>query len=334
MNHANSSSSPKRKPTHDLLVAGELNVDLILSQVNDLPALEKERIAEGVTLTLGSSSAILASNAAALGLKVAFAGRIGHDPFGSVCLDALNLRGVDTSAIRLTDDVQTGLTCIFTSGNQRGMITYPGAMERFTIRDIPESLLASARHLHVSSYYLQTGLRQDAARLFRTAKAMGLSSSLDTNWDPAEEWADDIHEVLPYVDIFLPNDEEAKHISRTASVEDAIAMLSARCGLVVVTCGAAGIVARTGDRVIRVKGIRLETVDTVGAGDTFNAGFLSSHLRGTSLEDSIIAGILSSAFSTQRAGGTAAFDHPSQYHAFAETHRSAIILHEEPATIP
>lgn len=326
-------SSPTARP-RDLLVAGELNVDLILSNINELPTLEKERIVDGMTLTLGSSSAILAANAAALGLDVAFAGRIGHDAFGAVCLDALRRRGVDTAAILATDDAQTGLTCIFTSGRQRGMITYPGAMERFTIRDIPESLLRSARHLHLSSYYLQTGLRPDAAELFRSAKALGLTTSLDTNWDPSEEWADDIHEVLPHVDIFLPNDEEAKHISRARTVDGALAVLAGYGGLVVVTCGADGILARTGDRLFRVRGIRLDTVDAVGAGDTFNAGFLSRYLRGASIEDSIVAGILSSAFSTQKAGGTAAFDHPAHFHAFAELHRPSIHVHEEPLPVP
>lgn len=309
-----------RSPRVDLFVVGELNVDLILDQVQGLPELEKEKIASGMTLTLGSSSAILAANAAALGLKVAFLGRIGRDTFGSLCIDSLIERGVDTSHIIETDGVQTGLTCIFTSGRKRGMITYPGAMELLTIHDITDDMLMNSRHLHLSSYYLQTGLRPDVAKLFQRAKDLHLTTSFDTNWDPADLWDTDIYDVLRHVDVFLPNDDEAMRISRKSTLEEALEFLSTMCGVVVATCGSKGIRARQGSNLFTIDGLTLSTVDAVGAGDTFNSGFLSKYIHGATLEECLQMGILSSAFSTQYAGGTAAFDHLDTFETFIKTH--------------
>lgn len=309
-----------RSPRVDLFVVGELNVDLILDQIQGLPELEKEKIAAGMTLTLGSSSAILAANAAALGLSVGFVGRIGRDTFGTLCVDSLSKRGVDTTHIIETDDVQTGLTCIFTSDRKRGMITYPGAMEHLTINDITDDMLLNSRHLHLSSYYLQTGLRADVAGLFQRAKDLHLTTSFDTNWDPEDKWDTDIYDVLRYVDVFLPNDDEAMRISRKSTLDEALEFLSSMCGVVVATCGSKGIRARQGSNVFSIDGLSLTTVDAVGAGDTFNSGFLSKFIPGAPLEECLQMGILSSAFSTQYAGGTAAFDHLDAFKTFIKTY--------------
>lgn len=314
-----------RSPRVDLFVVGELNVDLILDQIQGLPELEKEKIATGMTMTLGSSSAILAANAAALGLNVAFVGRIGRDNFGSLCIDSLTKRGVDTSYVLETDDVQTGLTCIFTSGRKRGMITYPGAMERLTIADITDDMLMNSRHLHLSSYYLQTGLKADVARLFQRAKDLHLTTSFDTNWDPEDKWDTDIYEVLRFVDVFLPNDDEAMRISRKSTLDEALEFLSTMCGVVVATCGSKGIRARQGANTFEIEGLQLKTVDAVGAGDTFNSGFLSKYIHGAPLEECLQMGILSSAFSTQYAGGTAAFDHLDAFHTFIKQHELTVL---------
>lgn len=315
---SNPKSTHLHAPSHrfDLFVVGELNMDLILDQVQAMPELEKERIAKGMTLTLGSSSAIMAANAAALGLKTAFCGRIGADLYGSQCIESLSARGVDTSSILKSDSDQTGLTCIFTYGRKRGMITYPGAMESLVFDDIPLQRLSESRHLHLSSFYLQTGLRPDVAKLFKTAKSMGLTTSFDTNWDPSEQWDDDIYDILPHVDVFLPNDDEAKQISKKDNLDDALDFLSAFGCDVVATCGAKGIVAKSGSRTVLLSGLPVTAIDAVGAGDTFNSGFLSSFLRGGSLEENLRMGILCSAFSTLYPGGTAAFDHLDAFSEF------------------
>lgn len=311
-------------------IVGELNVDLILERVNDLPALEKERIAEGMTFTMGSSSAILAANAGALGVSVGFVGRIGDDTFGDYMRESLTERGVDTSCILETSGAATGLTAIFTFREERGMLTYPGAMNEFTIDDIPWDYLERVQHLHLSSYYMQPGLRPDCPELFRRAKELGLSTSFDTNWDPDEKWGADVLDVLDYVDVFLPNDEEARLISGESDLDRALTVLTDRATTVVVTCGSEGVRARQGSDTLSLPALSVTPVDAVGAGDSFNAGFLKQYIKNKPLEDCLRYGMVTGAFSTLASGGTSAFDDMAAFRQF--THENRQYLTD--ATIP
>lgn len=312
--HTHSSGSAGSGP--DLVVVGELNVDLILENLSDLPALGKERIARGMTLTLGSSSAILASNASRLGLRVGFLGCVGADSFGDFVRDALRQAGVDISRLLTRSDEATGLTVIYTYRGNGGMLTYPGAMDTLTFEELQLSYVSSASHLHVSSYFLQPALRPSVPLLYRTARESGLTTSFDTNWDPAEEWSEDIYEVFPFVDVFLPNDAEARLISREDDLQLAVEKLARHVGTVVVTCGKDGVIARRGDRQFHAPALPVTPVDTVGAGDSFNSGFLSKYVRGHSLEDCLAAGTVAAAFSTTRAGGTSAFADAEHFRRF------------------
>lgn len=305
-------------------MVGELNADLILERLSALPELGKERLAEGMTLTLGSSSAILASNASALGLEVGFIGRVGDDAFANFVTERLQDRAVDFRHVYHTPDEVTGITVIYTVEEDRGMVTYPGAMEQLTIDDIPWGYVQSADHLHLSSYYLQRGLRPDVDELFGRARAMGLSTSLDTNWDPDESWDDELFDVLEHVDIFLPNEEEARRITGEADLEQAMDLLGRFVNLVVVSCGADGVRVLTNEDVCSCAAPTVNPVDTVGAGDSFNAGFLSQYLEGAPLQECVEAGLLAGAYSTLQAGGTAAFDDMDGFASFVEEWRDGI----------
>jgi sugar/nucleoside kinase (ribokinase family) len=309
------STEASRRDT-DMIVVGELNLDLILDQVNALPGLEKEIICQQMNLTIGSSSAIMALNAASLGLKVKFVGKIGDDDFGKTCIGALKNRSIDVDSIITSDSGNTGLTCIYTQGRKRGMITYPGTMDTFTFDEIPTNILNSAKHLHLSSYYLQRGLKPDVPKLFKLAKESGMTTSFDTNFDPDEVWGSEVFDVLQHVDIFFPNDTEAMNITHTNTVEDAISVLSKYCALVVVTCGSKGVIGQFGDTIFTADGLKIETKDAVGAGDTFNSGFLSLFLKGADIEACVTSGIQASAFSTTYVGGIEAFNHLDSYTRF------------------
>lgn len=320
-NPHSATNNPRTSYTeYDLVVVGELNMDLILDHVNSLPGLEKEVICKSMNLTIGSSSAIMALNAAALGLKVNFVGKIGNDDFGKTCLNALNSRSIDTTNVLISELENTGLTCIYTQERKRGMITYPGSMESFTLDEIPDQVFKSAKHLHLSSYYLQKGLKPDVPNLFKIARENGMTTSFDTNFDPDEKWGNEVLDVLDYVDIFFPNDQEAMKIAGTNTIEDAMAILTKHCKIVIVTCGSKGVMGQYGDVVFHAKGLRIDIKDAVGAGDTFNSGFLLEYLKGAELESCVISGIHSSAFSTTFTGGIEAFNHIDQYSEFCENH--------------
>jgi sugar/nucleoside kinase (ribokinase family) len=303
-----------------LVVVGELNADLIMEAVQALPELGKEQVAEGMTLTLGSSSAILASNASAVGVEVGFVARIGDDAFGEFVLERLDDRGIDRQHVLPTPGEATGMTVVYTHGDDRGMLTYPGAMEALTIDDIPWDYVTQADHLHLSSFYLQTGLQPDVGTLFRRAKEEGLTTSLDTNWDPDDAWEGGILDILDAVDVFLPNDEEARRIAGEEHLDAALAVLAERAGAVVVTCGAEGAKLREGANTRSFAPPAVDPVDAIGAGDSFNAGFLRRYLEGRPLPECVEFGLVTGAFSTQSAGGTAAFDEMDEFRTVAADH--------------
>jgi len=298
----------------DVLVVGELNVDLILNKIEKFPEVGKEVIANEMTLTLGSSSAIFASNISSLGAKTAFIGKIGKDKFGDIVLESLQKNKVDTSLIIIDPHVGTGATVVLSVDEDRANTTYPGAMYELTINDISDDSLKKARHLHFSSYFLQPGMWGYIGQLFKRAKQFGLTTSFDMQWDPNETWDLDVADVLPNVDVFLPNEEEIKFLSRQKTVEEAIQALKQYTNILVVKRGNKGSMVFCQDQLFDLPPfLNTQVVDTTGAGDSFNAGFIYQFINGHSIADCQRFGNLTGAVSTTQAGGTAAFQDYEQF---------------------
>jgi sugar/nucleoside kinase (ribokinase family) len=298
-------------PRFDITIAGELNLDLIFYGLPlELPP-ERELLAERMMLTLGSSSGIAAHNLAALGSRVGFISLIGDDPLGQIAVQRLEEARVDVSSLRRHAGAKTGLTVILQRDGWRNIITYLGTIAELTFEDLDLEYLTDARHFHFCSYYLQRRLRGKVADLFRQLKRAGLTISLDTNDDPDDRW-DGLSDVLPYVDVFMPNAREARKIAKTEDLEEAVMRLSATVRLVVVKLGPKGALAQRGRERFTSPAVDVQMVDPVGAGDSFNAGFLAQYLRGADLPACLAFGNLAGAFSTTKAGGTEAFrDHAS-----------------------
>jgi len=292
----------------DVLVVGELNVDLILNGMSRMPEVGKEILAQEMTLALGSSSAIFASNLSSLGVHVSFLGKIGNDIFGDLVLQRLHAKHVNTDKILRTPSHATGATIVLNREEDRAMVTYMGAMEHLSLPDITIDHLKSCRHLHFASVFLQPGLRKDVGVLFQLAKDCGLTTSFDPQWDPAEAWDLDLPSILPYVDVFLPNEQEILHLTGKTSVPDALAALRSFARTVVVKQGNRGATVMAEGRTIScLPFLNREVVDAIGAGDSFDAGFVSAFIAGKSLEECLRFGNLMGAISTTAAGGTGAF---------------------------
>lgn len=295
-------------PRFDITIAGELNLDLILYGLPEQLLPERELLADGMMLTLGSSSAIVAHNLAALGSCVGFQSRIGDDPLGQIALERLQESGVDVSQVKkVSGSTTTGLTVILHHESGRNILTYAGTIAELNWNDLDLDYLADSRHFHMSSYYLQRGLRPRAPELLQWMKSKGLTTSLDTNDDPEDRWEDDLEPVLKYVDIFLPNRREASKIARTENLDAAIQKLSQLVPLVVVKLGGEGALAQRGSERILSPTREVATVDLVGAGDSFDAGFLCQYVRGADLAACLASGNRAGALSTTRPGGTEAF---------------------------
>lgn len=289
-----------------VLVAGELNVDLVFRDCRAMPAPGHEVLADDARLVPGSSSLICALGLARLGNKVAFAGRTGADAWGDHCVSALEDAGVDAAAVERDPALRTGVTASFSTAGDRALVTFPGAIGALRAADVDDALLAAARHLHVSSYYLQAALRPDLGSLFARARALGLTTSLDPGFDPAQRWGDAWPELLSAVDVFLPNDVELAGISGCASLPQALRALENGHTRIVVKRGRHGC-ATLGDagRLVESPVFRVDAVDSTGAGDSFDAGFLHAWLRGLPLADALRWGNACGALSTRGVGGTA-----------------------------
>jgi ribokinase len=261
----------------DLLVVGDVNADLVLRGGELVPAFgQREQLVDSASLVLGGSGAIVAAGAARLGLRVAMAGCVGDDVLGRAMLDAL--AGVDVSAVRVVEE-PTGVSVGLARPDDRAVLTAPGALAVFSADDVPEALLASARWVHVASPFLQPAL--DVAAI--ASRAAG-TTSLDPGWDPAERW----ELAWEGFDVLLPNEQEAERLAASGPG-------------VVVKLGAEG--ARCGD--LRVRAPRMDPVDATGAGDSFDAGFITARLAGDDLAAALSLGCACGALSTRAAGGTA-----------------------------
>jgi sugar/nucleoside kinase (ribokinase family) len=295
-------------PRFDVTIAGELNLDLILYDLPEQLPPERELVTDRMMLTLGASSAIVAHNLAALGSRVGFQSRIGDDSLGQIALERLTQIGVDASAVaRVPGETKTGLSVILQRREWRNILTYAGTIVELTFRDLDFRFLTDARHFHLSSYYLQKGLTPEIPELFRRIKDAGLTISLDTNDDPDDRWEGRLMEALRYVDVFLPNEREAMKVTRTGDFDSAIAKLAEIVPTVVVKRGQQGAVAQRGKEKIKAPAVRVDFVDPVGAGDSFDAGFLHQFVRGADLRTCLAFANRAGAFSTTRAGGTEAF---------------------------
>jgi sugar/nucleoside kinase (ribokinase family) len=296
--------SPKRRL--DCLVAGDANLDLLLDGTVHLePGTEK--LASSMRLTLGGSSSITAHNLARLGAKTALAAVVGKDSFGSRVLHELKAGGVDTRWIRVSTRLHTGLTVWHSENQLRAGVTYPGSISAVTLADIPIEALHSARHFHVGAYFLLRGLHRSAKTLFRRAKSVGCTTSLDCNYDPSGAWDSGLLNALPYIDVFLPNEAELCCIAGVDEVEVAAKKLASQVSLIVVKCGARGVLVCHEGRLQTYKTNRTRAVDSTGAGDSFNAGFLAHFSKGAALERCVLAGMAAAERSLTAVGGTHAF---------------------------
>jgi len=311
-------------PRFDVTIAGELNLDLILYGLPAKLPPERELLADRMALTLGSSSAIVAHNLVALGCKVGFASRIGDDPLGQIAVERLAESGVDVTGVRrFPGEAKTGLTVILQRQKLRNILTYPGTIFDLNLPDLDLKYLSDARHFHLSSFFLQRSLTPHVEELFRRLKAAGLTISLDTNDDPEDRWDSGLMNVLNHVDVFMPNEREVKRIAGSDDFEDALKRVAEKVPLLVVKMGERGAIAQQGQERIASPAIQVDFVDPVGAGDSFDAGFLSQYVRGADLNTCLQWGNIAGAFSTTRSGGTEAFRDRKSLRSFLRQHSLA-----------
>jgi sugar/nucleoside kinase (ribokinase family) len=294
---------------YDIAAIGELNVDIILNGIESEPEIGKEKFCKDMIVTLGSSTAIFAANAAALGSKVCFVGLVGKDSFGQLVRTSLEAKGVATHFIG-EGDTPTGATICMSYGEDRANLTYQGSMDVMGFDQIDKSVFTLSKHIHLSSLFMQSALLRDIHKVLDAAAENGCTVSLDTQWDPMEKWALDYPKVLPKITVFMPNEKELCALTGKAELEDAIAeVLPCLGGIMLVKCGSKGslLIKKDGSRKLLPAFLNKNVVDAIGAGDSFNSGFVSAFVKGLSPEECQKTGNLTGAVNTTAAGGTGAF---------------------------
>ena len=311
----------------DVSIAGELNLDMILSGLPREMPTERELIASEFSMTLGSSSAIFAHNLASLGMRVSFQGVIGDDLLGAVARKHLADAGVDVSGIKQLASRKTGVTVLLPHPPDRHILTYLGTIDSLTVADLDREQLHSARHFHLSSLYLQRGLHDGLVELLAELKRDNFTISLDPNDDPDDGWGAPLLDVLPFVDIFMPNESELCRMAKRDNLSAALQVMKPLVPVIVVKRGSLGALVVTHDSQVAVDALQLShVVDTVGAGDSFNAGFVAAFLSGRDITTAAQCGNLAAALSTQGRGGIEAFTNAAIRDAFLTQHDPGKLL--------
>lgn len=298
-----------------VLVVGDVNPDLVLCG-DVVPRFgQVEQLLTAADVVVGGSAGITAHGLARLGRPVALAAAIGADAFGDTLSALLANAGVDTAGLIVRRDRPTGLTVVLTTGSDRAILTFPGAVPTLCVDEVRAAIRRAApaglRHLHICSLFLQPTLALGIAAVLAEAQAAGISTSLDTNDDPAAAW-EGVTGLLPHLDVLLPNRREALALARVtgADVQDlahAAHVLAAAGPLVVVKDGAAGAWAVDGHGEAVVEpGTAATLVDATGAGDSFNAAFLDGWLDALPVAECLRRGVRAGARSVGAVGGTAA----------------------------
>ncbi|HTW46771.1 MAG TPA: carbohydrate kinase family protein [Acidobacteriaceae bacterium] len=319
----------------DVVIAGEANMDLLLYGLPEALPADRELLAEGMQFVLGGSSAITAHNLAALGNRVGFLALAADDAFARFWRAELENAGVDLShVVAARAGITTGVSVLLQHAQSRRIFTWPGTTAALRLADLDLDSIASAQHFHLSSYFLQRDLRADVPVLLRSCKEQGLTVSLDPNDDPAGEWGHDLLDLLGCVDVLMPNEHETCRLAGDSDLERAIETLRRKVPLLVVKRGLQGAVAIRGEQRVAMPACSVACVDAVGAGDSFNAGFLHGYLRGWDLERCVRLGNCSGAFSTTGVGGTQAFRDRAALAQFLERHGETEVLAEVASAVP
>jgi sugar/nucleoside kinase (ribokinase family) len=292
---------------YDIFTVFDTCVDFLISGDDVVPEFgQKEKMVGDYTIELGGSNVIFASQCAKLGLRTAGVGVVGNDIFGDVILSRMNAAGIDTRLVRKDAGIRSGVGVILCKNEgDKAILTYSGSIAAAEPEMITDEILSSIRHLHIGSFFLLGKMRPHFADIARRAKSFGATVSVDTNWDPDETWGADVLRLLETADVFLPNENEAMLISGEKNAEDAMLKLGKHVPLVAVKMGKDGAMAYDGKQVFKSPSHAVEIADTVGAGDSFDGGFLYGFLNKLDIQTCLAMACCCGSMSTRARGGTA-----------------------------
>ena len=299
----------------DIYVMGDINIDLMVPGVEKLPPMGTEMVIDAMPAFVGGGAALFAMGTAKLGMKTVFQGKIGRDLYGAFIRENLRKTGVD-DCLLLGEASPTGISICFTGPADRCFVTFPGTNEGIDPGRMDLEKVRLARHVHLTGY--QGAADHEAYRhtLTQLRAIPRLTISMDVGWDPSGLWPECIYELFPLVDVMLMNEEECLHYTRCGTAAEGVRRIGEHTGTAVVKLGAQGSIACRQGKVLTAGPYPVRAVDPTGAGDSFNAGFITGFLQGQSLQACLRMGNACGAMSVTAMGGNTAFPTKGQLTTF------------------
>ncbi|WP_245697489.1 carbohydrate kinase family protein [Paenibacillus oryzae] len=287
----------------DAVVIGDANIDLVVVGCSEVPSPGQEVYVDKMMMHVGGGAALFAISLAKLGVQVAFNGVLGNDSHGQYIRQRFAEYGIDTRMIGTSDTEQTGISIAFNPDSDRSFITYAGTNAELRVEKLNLSEIAQGRHVHVTGYKGRRNHEQYVA-LAKGLKEKGLTLSCDVGWDESGEWDKSVFELMSYFDVFLMNETEALHYTRMDNVEESIKLMGSLARNIVVKLGGEGAISMKEGILTRLPAYTVEAVDTTGAGDSFNAGYLYGFLQGLDAAECLRYGNACGAMSVSAFGGS------------------------------
>ncbi|MBQ7840447.1 MAG: carbohydrate kinase family protein [Lachnospiraceae bacterium] len=313
-----------REKKWDVYVYGDVNIDLVIPDVEKFPEPGQEDEVDVMETLVGGGAALFTLGIGKLGLRPVFQGAVGNDCYGRLILEEFEKRNVDTGLLKVRDDLKTGISISFTGQKDRSFLTMRGTNAEIDISRVMTEEVKRARHIHVTGYAGSVNHDAYLAFLKRIKEETDVTVSFDVGWDFTGEWKKEIYELFPYIDVLFMNETEAVHYSRKETAMLAGADFAKNCRVVALKLGAKGSVAFYDGRIYRKDRYQVTAVDTTGAGDSFNAGFIYGYLSGKSMEECLSCGNACGALSVTKLGGNTGFPNRKELQVFISSREASL----------
>lgn len=291
----------------DVFIYGDINMDIIIPGIGEFPLPGQEKVVDEMDTCIGGGAALTAMGLGRLGINTVFRSRVGNDCYGNFIREELIKNKIDCSLLEVSKVNKTGISLSFTNEKDRCFLTARGTNLELNLKEITRGDIRNTAHIHMTGYDGRKNHGQYGQTLKMIHEEGGTTVSFDVGWDDTGEWYAGVLELIPYIDVLFMNETEVLHYTRQETVEEAMEVIRSKCRIAVIKMGGKGAAAITKDSTCMVDSFPVKAVDTTGAGDSFNAGFIYGFLKRASMKQCLQYANACGALSVTAYGGNTAF---------------------------
>ncbi len=296
----------------DILCMGMACVDVIVHPIEEVDFSIILKKVDGIEAQTGGDGLNVALNIGKLGCDAAFAAHIGKDGFGEIILQALRRNGINTGSVAVDQNCGTSAAInLVKADGSHCFLLYGGGNDAMCAADVSMEYLKEAKIVHASGVFQTPKFDRELAGVMKKAQELGKITTMDVNWDHTGKWMETISECMPYLDYFMPSEEEAQCLTGGTDVKEiAENLLDRGVKNVIIKCGGKGAYFKNAEREFLLEPHSMNAVDTTGAGDSFVSGVLCGLVKGWDIEQCMRLGTAVAGLCVERIGaaaGTSAF---------------------------